>query len=117
MAEFQRIPVSSHISKMLASQLERADDKVNEPSSEANSDILWIDAKCIHCNKRFTSMRSVSMHLRGTANRHAVNFVNRRKYDKKTSMKILLCKLVFYLSFKPFLIGFLLLLKFYSIAL
>ena len=60
---------------------------MNEPSWEANSDILWVDAKCIHCNKRFTSMRSVSMHLRVTANRHAVNFVNRGKYDKKTGLK------------------------------
>jgi hypothetical protein len=60
---------------------------MNEPSCEANSDILWVDAKCIHCNKRFTSMRSVSMHLRGTANRHAVNFVNRGIYDKKTGLK------------------------------
>lgn len=34
----------------------------------------------------------------------------------EASMKILLCKLVFYLSFKPFLISFLLLLKFYRIA-
>jgi hypothetical protein len=37
---------------------------------------------CIYCNKRFTSMRSVSMHLKGTANRHAVNFLNRGKYDR-----------------------------------
>ena len=57
---------------------------MNEPSSEANSDKLWFDAICIYCNKRFTSMRSVNMHLKGTANRHAVNFVNRGKYDKKT---------------------------------
>jgi hypothetical protein len=60
---------------------------MNESSCEAYSDILWVDAKCIHCNKRFTSMRSVSMHLKGTANRHAVNFVNRGKYDKKTGLK------------------------------
>jgi len=32
----------------------------NEPSSEANSDKLSVDAICIYCNKRFTSMRSVS---------------------------------------------------------
>jgi hypothetical protein len=32
-------------------------------------------------------MRSVSMHLKGTANRHAVNFVNRGKYNKKTGLK------------------------------
>ena len=31
----------------------------NEPSSEANSDKLSVDAICIYCNKRFTSMRSV----------------------------------------------------------
>lgn len=57
---------------------------MNEPSSEANSDKLRVDAKCIDCNKRFTSMRSVSMHLKATANRHVVNFMNRGKYDKRT---------------------------------
>jgi len=60
---------------------------MNEPSSEANSDKLSVDAICVYCNKRFTSMHSISMHLRGTANRHAVNFVNRGKYDKKTGLK------------------------------
>ena len=38
-----------------------------------------IYAVCINCNKRFTSMRSVSMHLKGTANRHAVNFTIREQ--------------------------------------
>ncbi|MGC2570671.1 MAG: hypothetical protein WA364_04095 [Candidatus Nitrosopolaris sp.] len=57
---------------------------MNEPSSEANSDKLSVDAICVYCNKRFTSMHSISMHLKETANRHAVNFVNRGKYDKKT---------------------------------
>jgi hypothetical protein len=59
----------------------------NESASQANSDKVRVDAICIHCNKRFTSMRSVSMHLKGTASRHAVNFVNRGKYDKKTGLK------------------------------
>jgi hypothetical protein len=59
----------------------------NEPTSEADSDKVWVDAVCIHCNKRFTSMHSISMHLKGTANRHAVNFVNRGKYDKKTGLR------------------------------
>jgi hypothetical protein len=62
---------------------------MNEPSSpsEANSDKLWVNAKCIYCNKRFTSMRSVSMHLKETANRHAVNFINYGNYDKKTGLR------------------------------
>jgi hypothetical protein len=60
---------------------------MHEPSSEANPDKLWVDAKCIYCNKRFTSMRSVSMHLKGTANRHVVNFMNRGKYDKRTGLR------------------------------
>jgi hypothetical protein len=59
----------------------------NEPCSEANSDKLSVDAICIYCNKRFTSMRSVSMHLKGTANRHAVNFINYGNYDKKTGLR------------------------------
>jgi hypothetical protein len=59
---------------------------ISELSYEANSKV-WVEAMCVHCNKRFTSMRSVSMHLKGTANRHAVNFVNRGKYDKKTGLR------------------------------
>ena len=31
-------------------------------------------------------MRSVSMHLKGTANRHAARFMYRGKYDKKTGL-------------------------------
>ncbi|MGC2683810.1 MAG: hypothetical protein WA323_18280 [Candidatus Nitrosopolaris sp.] len=42
----------------------------NEPPSEAHSDKVWIiDAICINCNKRFTSMRAVSMHLKMTGTR------------------------------------------------
>ncbi len=49
---------------------------------------VWIiDAKCINCNKRFTSMRAVSMHLRMTATRHVVNFINYGNYDKKTGLR------------------------------
>jgi hypothetical protein len=59
----------------------------SEPTSEANSDKLWVDAVCIYCNKRFTSMRSVSMHLKLTANRHAVNFINYGNYDRKTGLR------------------------------
>ena len=53
---------------------------------EANSHKVWIDAICVNCNKRFKTLHAVSMHLKGTANRHAVNFVNRGKYDKKTGL-------------------------------
>jgi hypothetical protein len=35
------------------------------------------------CNKRFKSMRAVTM----TAARHAVNFISYGKYDKKTGLK------------------------------
>jgi len=59
---------------------------MNESSSEANSDKVWVDAICVNCNKRFNTMRAVSMHLKGTANRHAVNFMNWGKYDKKTGL-------------------------------
>jgi hypothetical protein len=34
--------------------------------------VASIYAVCINCNKRFTSMRAVSMHLKITAARHAV---------------------------------------------
>jgi hypothetical protein len=60
----------------------------NEPSSEARSDKVWIiDAICINCNKRFTSMRAVSMHLRTTGARHIANFINYGNYDKKTGLR------------------------------
>ena len=60
----------------------------NEPSSEAHSDKeLIIDVICINCNKRFTSMRGVSMHLKVTAARHTVNFLSYGNYNKKTGLR------------------------------
>jgi hypothetical protein len=47
-----------------------------------------IDALCINCNKRFKSIRAVSMHLRITGARHAVNIINLGYYDKKTVQNI-----------------------------
>ena len=39
----------------------------NEQSSESYPDKMWsIRAVCLNCDKRFTSMRRVSMHLRTT---------------------------------------------------
>jgi hypothetical protein len=46
-----------------------------------------IDAVCINCNKRFKSMRAVSMHLKMTATRHAVTFINYGNYSKKTGLR------------------------------
>ncbi|MGA9149134.1 MAG: hypothetical protein WBZ36_01045 [Candidatus Nitrosopolaris sp.] len=46
-----------------------------------------IDAICINCNKRFTSLRALSMHLKVTAARHAVIFINYGNYDKKTGLR------------------------------
>ena len=37
-----------------------------------SSKVGIIDAVCINCNKRFKSIRAVSMHLRITGTRHAV---------------------------------------------
>ncbi|MGC2574432.1 MAG: hypothetical protein WA364_23205 [Candidatus Nitrosopolaris sp.] len=48
-----------------------------------------IDAICANCNKRFKSMRSVSMHLKMTAARHTVNIIDHRNYDKKTGLKLM----------------------------
>ncbi len=53
---------------------------------EKDSDKLFIDAVCINCNKRFTSMRAISMHLRMTAARHIVNFINYGNYNRKTGL-------------------------------
>jgi hypothetical protein len=49
-----------------------------------SSKVGIIDAVCINCNKRFKSIRAVSMHLRITGTHHAVNIINRGYYDKKT---------------------------------
>jgi hypothetical protein len=55
---------------------------------EVHSDKVWIiDAVCINCNKRFKSMRAVSMHLKMTATRHAVNFISYGNYDKNTGLR------------------------------
>jgi hypothetical protein len=55
---------------------------------EIHSDKVGIiDAICINCNKRFTSMRAVSMHLKVTAARHGVIFINYGNYNKKTWLR------------------------------
>ena len=55
---------------------------------EVHSDKLWIIAVCINCKKRFTSMRAISQHLKMTAARHFVNFINYGNYDKKTGLRV-----------------------------
>jgi hypothetical protein len=45
-----------------------------------------IEAVCINCNKRFKSIRAVSMHLRITGARHAVNILNHGYYNRKTGL-------------------------------
>jgi len=73
----------------------------NEPSSETHSDKVWIiDAICFNCNKRFTSMRGISMHLRITGMRHVVSFINYGNYDKKTGLREMRSELNFNLSDK-----------------
>src|SRR5215469_2498887 len=55
---------------------------------ETYSDKLWvINAVCINCNKRFKSMHAVSMHLKVTAARHAITFINYGNYDRKTGLR------------------------------
>jgi hypothetical protein len=54
---------------------------------EVYSDKLYIDAVCINCNKQFTSMSAISQHLKMTATRHFVNFINYGNYDKKTGLR------------------------------
>ena len=56
--------------------------------TEVHSDkVLIIDAECTNCNKRFKSMRAVSTHLKGTAGRHSVIFINYVNYDKNTGLR------------------------------
>jgi thymidine kinase len=61
-----------------------------EPSArlDLTSDkVADIYAVCVNCNKRFTSIRAISMHLKVTASRHAVTFSNHGVYDKKTGLR------------------------------
>jgi hypothetical protein len=68
----------------------------NEPSSEAHSDKeLSINAICINCNNRFTSMRGISMHLKVTAARHAVNFLSYGNCDVPTFYDAVVPMLIF----------------------
>jgi hypothetical protein len=60
---------------------------MNQLSSDAGR-VSIIDAVCVNCNKRFKSMRAISMHLKMTATRHVVNFINYGNYDKKTGLGI-----------------------------
>jgi hypothetical protein len=54
---------------------------------DLNSDKVVVDAVCVNCNKRFTSIRAISMHIKVTAARHAVTFSNHGVYDKKTGLR------------------------------
>ncbi len=61
---------------------------LNQLSLETHSGKVGdIDALCVNCNKRFKSIRAVSMHLRITGARHIVNIINHGYYDKKTGLK------------------------------
>jgi hypothetical protein len=69
-------------------------DMMNELSSQEffartglHSDKGRLDAQCIICNKRFKSMRGISMHLKMTGERHSVIVNNYGNYDKKTGLK------------------------------
>ena len=46
-----------------------------------------IKAICNNCNKQFKSMRAITMHLKMTGTRHAVNFINGGNYNKNTGMR------------------------------
>jgi hypothetical protein len=52
----------------------------DEPSSKGHYDNV-IDAIRTNCNKRFTSTRAVSMHLKMTRARDVINFINHGNYD------------------------------------
>ena len=60
----------------------------SEGRLDVQSDKVWIiDAICINCNKRFKSVRAVTMHLKMTAARHAVNFIDHGNYNKNTGLR------------------------------
>ena len=69
---------------------------MSELSSKASSIVrldvlsdnaLVVDAICTNCNKRFKSMRAVTMHLKITGASHVVNFINYGKYNKSTGFR------------------------------
>ena len=70
---------------------------MNQPSSKGRSDKAWIiEAVYINCNKQFNSTRAVSMHLKATAARHAVSFINHGNYINKpipVDKKCRVCKM------------------------
>jgi hypothetical protein len=66
--------------KLCSARLELSSDKVAD-----------IYAVCVNCNKRFTSIRAISMHLKVAAARHAVTFSNHGVYDKKTGLRTSNC--------------------------
>ena len=63
-------------------------NQLSSATLDLNSDkVADIYAVCVNCNKRFTSIRAISMHLKVTAARHAVTFSNHGVYDKKTGLR------------------------------
>jgi ribosomal protein L31 len=61
---------------------------MNQRFLEGHPDRTWIiEATCTNCNKQFKSMSAVSMHLKVTAARHSVSFINYGNYNKKTGLR------------------------------
>ena len=48
-----------------------------------------LDALCVNCNKRFKSIRAVSMHLRITGAHHVVNIINHGYYGLREINRVL----------------------------
>jgi hypothetical protein len=46
-----------------------------------------IKAICNNCRKRFKSIRAIAMHLKMTAARHTVNFIEYGNYNKNTGVR------------------------------
>ena len=85
MSQYRSYRSSFTVSILIMDQLssEGTIVRIEVPSHKA-----WItDAVYINCNKRFKSMRGVSMHLKMTGTRHVVNFINYGNYDKKTGLR------------------------------
>ena len=55
-------------------------------TAEKNTD-NDIKAICNNCSKRFKSIRAITMHLKMTASRHVVNFIEHGNYNKNTGMR------------------------------
>lgn len=76
-----KVLLKCYAAKLMMNQLSSQENRI-----EVYEELRSIDAICNNCNKRFRSISAISMHLKLTASRHAVNFIQYGSYDNKTGL-------------------------------